>query len=195
VAEPLVVAEDPSTSLAPPGQDPPSADRESAGPRPRAARIDIADAEAVEAKPVETKPIATKPVQAKLVAVNLAELNARIAGYHQGLSQIEATIAAGVGPLDLAQLAVLVEQVEQLGRQYELVTLYFESLTDAERASVTAPRSLVPTIELVDRERAHLERGGEGDFLAAFEVEAEGKESPLAARLRAVAERAAADSK
>ena len=133
----------------------------------------------------------TAVAKPKPVAVNLAELNARIAGYHQGLAQIEATIAAGTGPLDLAQLAVLVEQVEQLANQYALVALYFESLTKRERALVTAPRSLVPTIELVDRERAHLEHDREGDFLAAFEVDAAAKASPLAARLRAVAQRVA----
>jgi hypothetical protein len=91
----------------------------------------------------------------------------------------------------MARLTRLVEQVEQLAVQYELVRLYFDALTKREWASVTQPRSILPTIELVDRERAQLEHGGEGDFLAAFEVTADGKESPLAARLRAVAERAA----
>jgi hypothetical protein len=187
VVEPAIVAE--ATVDAVPVSPPKPLETKTPDPLPRVAMKGVARAEPVEAKPVSTKPIDAKPVAAKPVVVNLAELNARIAGYHQGLAAVEATIAAGVGPLDMAQLAVLVEQVEQLGRQYELVTLYFQSLTDAERAIVTAPRSLAPTIELVDRERTHLERGGEGDFLAAFEVGGDGKESPLARRLRAVAQR------
>jgi hypothetical protein len=178
VVEPAVVAE--ATVESAPASPVQPVERQPSGPLPHVAM-----------NSVKVKPAATKPVAATPVAVNLAELNARIAGYHQGLAAVEAAVVAAEGELELARLTGLVEQLEQLANQYELVTLYFHSLTEAERATVTAPRSLVPTVELVDRERAHLERGGEGDFLAAFDVGAGGNESPLAARLEAVAERIA----
>jgi hypothetical protein len=188
-AKPVVEPEDrPPPSL--PTKDAPAVAVAPVESKP-AARV-VAPPEAMERRPSDAPLTAKKPVvAAKPVAVNLAELNARIAGYHQGLAEVEAAIVAADGELDMARLTRLVEQVEQLAVQYELVRLYFDALTKRERASVTQPRSILPTIELVDRERAHLERGGESDFLAAFEVTADGKESPLAARLTAVAERMA----
>jgi hypothetical protein len=157
----------------------------------------VEPAPAVAAEPDRAAPHPPPPVEParpprvarKPVEVNLAELNARIVGYHQGLAAVDAAIVAADGELSLEQLTGLVEQVEQLANQHQLVSLYFESLTERERASVTAPRSLWPTVELVDRQRAAVERGREGDFLAPFDVAEDGDPSPLAVRLRALAER------
>jgi len=142
------------------------------------ATADLRQAEAIEPVKVE----AVKPAP---VAVNLAELNARIGGYHEGLREIEAAMVAGREEMSVGQIAKSVGQLEQLAGHYQFVRLYYDSLTREEKQAVTEPRSMAETVELVERERARVETAEDGDFLASNEVVEEGE---LAMRLKALAE-------
>jgi hypothetical protein len=171
---------------------------------PRATNVDVAKraaptvAEAAGAyKGVKAAPIVAKtqaenvqPVKVEAakpapVAVNLAELNARIGGYHEGLREIEAAMVAGREEMSVGQIAKSVGQLEQLAGHYQFVRLYYDSLTREEKQAVTQPRSMAETVELVERERARVEVAGDEDFLASNEVVEEGE---LAMRLKALAE-------
>lgn len=133
-------------------------------------------------------PAALASVAAKPVEINFAELNSRIAGYHQGLKAIESTLVADREHLTQERLAEVVERLEQLANQYGFVSLYYDTLSDRERRAVTAPRPLTATVELVQRQLARLEHGGEADVLSAFEAPTPDDSSSLAARLQAIAE-------
>jgi hypothetical protein len=120
------------------------------------------------------------------ISVNLRELNARINGYHQELGEIEAAtvVEDSVGP---RQLNRLVAQLESLAGQYQLVHLYYDALSDAERQRVTSPRAMDEAIDLVNR---HIQAADENrDIFAEFDAaDAPTNESLLAERLRKVAE-------
>jgi hypothetical protein len=142
-----------------------------------------ADAAATPATRVTT--VSTPSVQ-----INLRELNARIAGYHQELGEIEAATVVD-GPLSTAQLERLVARLEAIAGQYQLITLYHGSLRETERRVVVEPRPLDEVIALVDR---HVQAANEAnDIFAEFDAgEATSTESPneepgLAERLAAVA--------
>lgn len=140
------------------------------GAKPQAESIQVVKVEAAKPAPV---------------AVNLAELNARVGGYHEGLREIEAAVVAGREGMTAGQVAKLVSQLEQLAGHYQFVRLYYDSLTREERPSVTQPRSMAATVELVERERARVEIAENEDFLVSNEVVEEGE---LAMRLKALAE-------
>ena len=135
----------------------------------------------VPATPVAVGTEAPKPVE-----VNFAELNARIGGYHEGLREIEAAVVADQDKMTVGTVAKLVGQLEQLAGQYQFVRLYYDALNRDEQHFVMAPWPLLPTIELIERQRAHAEAAGEEDFFsAANESSKEG--SDLAARLKDLA--------
>jgi hypothetical protein len=135
---------------------------------------------------VTVTPVAADTEPTKPVEVNFAELNARIGGYHEGLREIEAAVVADQDKMTVAAVAKLVGQLEQLAGQYEFVRLYYDALTREEQHFVMTPRSLAPTIELVERQRAHAEAAGEEDFFSANDSSKD--ESDLAARLKDLAE-------
>jgi hypothetical protein len=135
---------------------------------------------------VEEREIGLTPVM-----VNLAELNAQIGGYHDGLDEIEGTVVAGRGRLTEGEIAQLVGQLEQLAGQYQFVRLYYDGLTPRERRFVGAPRRMEETIALVEAERVALVAEDE-DFLTALEEAA--AEDELARRLKAVAAEVTAES-
>jgi hypothetical protein len=124
------------------------------------------------------------------VMVNLAELNAQIRGYHDGLDEIEATVVARGGKLTEGEVAQLVGQLEQLAAQHQFVRLYYDGLSKSERRFVAAPRSMKETIELIDGQRAALV-AEEADFLTALEGDVAKDE--LKQRLEAVANEVGAD--
>jgi hypothetical protein len=158
-------------------------------PKPAVAEAAVAAEESIVAKAVEP---ATQPrAESNLapVEVNLAELNSRIAGYHQGLDGIKAALVAAGESLDQQQLVMLVDRLESLADQYQFVCLYYDALTERERSRVAAPRPMRPTVELVDRQCARVEHRDSGDFLAAFEVPAGSLADSPAARLKAIADR------
>lgn len=160
------------------------------------------EAPAVATLPAESKPAAPNTVDPKApqpivqelpaapVMVNLAELNAQIRGYHDGLDEIEATVVARSGKLTEGEVAQLVGQLEQLAAQHQFVRLYYDGLSQSERRFVAAPRSMGETIELVDGQRAALV-AEEEDFLTALEGDVAKDE--LQQRLEAVANEVGAD--
>lgn len=145
-------------------------------------------AESKPAAPNTADPEATQPIVQELpaapVMVNLAELNAQIRGYHEGLDEIEATVVARSGKLTEGEVAQLVGQLEQLAVQHQFVRLYYDGLSKSERRFVAAPRSMGETIELVDGQRVALV-AEEEDFLTALEGDVAKDE--LQQRLEAVA--------
>ena len=132
-----------------------------------------------------TPPPAAQPAAAP-VRVNLAELKARINGYHDGVAEVEAAVLAGDRDSP-EQVNQLVSEVEQLAGQYQFVRMYYDALTEAERRSVAAPQSLAATVELVEQQRARLPQANGEDFLQSLD-EADGAGDDLARRLRAAAE-------
>ena len=124
------------------------------------------------------------------VTVNLAELNAQIRGYHDGLHEIDSIVVAKDGNLTEGDVAKLVGQLEQLAAQYQFVRLYYDGLSKGERRFVAAPRSMGETIDLVEAQRAAL-MAEEEDFLTALEGAV--AEDELAQRLKAIAAEVGAD--
>ncbi|NOY29334.1 MAG: hypothetical protein GXP28_03900 [Planctomycetes bacterium] len=110
----------------------------------------------------------------KPVRINLTELAARIAGYHEGLDQIETTLLLANSPdLDfLKKLELLEEQaknLDDLTRDFRFVNLYHESLTEKERGHMNAPRSANATLVEIERLLRRNERQQDGDFLGSFD--------------------------
>ncbi|WP_428307871.1 hypothetical protein [Lacipirellula sp.] len=132
---------------------------------------------------VAAKPPAVPPVPVEPVTVNLAELNAQIRGYHEGLDEIDATIVARRGRLSEGEIARFVEQLEQLAGHHSFVRLYYDGLSKSERRFVAAPRALHETVDLVRNELAAL-NAEEEDFLTSLEGAAE--EDELTRRLDAL---------
>ena len=132
----------------------------------------------------ERRAIASQEKPETSVTVNLAELNAQIRGYHEGLDEIDAIVVAKDGKLTEGEIAKLVGQLEQLAVQHQFVRLYYDGLSKSERRFVTAPRSMGETIDLVEMQRAAL-TAEEEDFLTALEGAV--AEDELAKRLKAIA--------
>lgn len=171
-----------------PQPEAPAAERSVAVSKPPAPAI--AASAVSNQRPVDPPAKAPTPLAAPSVAapvtVNLAELKARIDGYHDGLAEVEAAALAG-DQVSREQVNQLVTEVEQLASQYQFVRLYYDALTEAERRSVAAPQSPAATVELVDQQRASLPQASGEDFLQSLD-EADDAGDDLARRLRAVAE-------
>lgn len=121
---------------------------------------------------IAAKPAAPAPPAEESVTVNLAELNAQIRGYHEGLAEIDAQVVARRGKLSEGEIARFIVQLEQLSNQLSFVQLYYDGLSKSERRFVSAPRSLNETVELVRSELAAL-NAAEEDFLTSLEGAAE----------------------
>jgi hypothetical protein len=135
---------------------------------------------------------ASGPTAQPAVEVNLAELNARIGGYHDGLREIEAALVASRDGMTEGDLTKLVGRLEELAGQYEFIQMYYGLLTREERHFVIEPRSMAETVNLVDRKRELVELMSAADHFAAAD---ESGESELAQRLRALREFAAKPGK
>lgn len=144
-------------------------------------------AEQTGAEPAEPPAPVTSPVAAVAestrINVNLAELSARIAGYHDGMAELDAALVAK-GELSGRRLARLVAQAESLAAQYRFVRLYADSLTPEERRFVPAPRSMSETVAMLAQRAAQADHGG--DVLDDFDA-ARANEPTLAERIEAVA--------
>jgi hypothetical protein len=79
-------------------------------------------ADAPAAKPNSQSTPEASPPQAA-VRVNVAELNARIRGYHDGVAEVEAAVIASRQKASVASVTMLVGKVEALAGQYQLVRL------------------------------------------------------------------------
>jgi len=126
----------------------------------------------------QAKPQAGQPP----VAVNLAELNARIGGYHDGLDEVESAIVASRKTPTRLRVTRLVTMVEELAAQRQFVALYYEALTKAEREFVIEPRPMAATVKLVERQLEQLEATTDEDFL-----ESDDGTAKLSRRLKKVA--------
>ena len=74
-------------------------------------------------------------------------------------------------------------------RDYSFVQLYYESLTDAERRRVLAPRTMESTITAVERQLNRCEATLDGDFLGSFDKAAEKEITALRTTLAEIRER------
>jgi len=140
--------------------------------------VELADLRATPAEDVAIAVVAADPEPSgageKPVRINLTELAARIAGYHEGLDQIETTLLLANSPnLDfLKKLELLEEQaknLDDLTRDFRFVKLYHESLTEKERGHMNAPRSVSATLAEIDRLLRRNESQQDGDFLGSFD--------------------------
>ena len=127
---------------------------------------------------------------AKPIEVNLAELNARIGGYHDGLDEVEAAVVAANGDVSEKATTRWVERLEELAGQYAFVRLYYDALSAEEREFVAAPRSMAATVTLVAQHCEGIEDAASGDFLESSDDSSRGE---LAKRLDAVAKAARGD--
>jgi hypothetical protein len=143
-------------------------------------KIPAGDAKTLSANSQSSAPSpATKPVE-----LNLAELNARIGGYHDGLDELDAAIVAANGAVSEKEAILWVERLEELAGQYAFVLLYYDALTAEERDFVVAPRSMASTITLVAQQCEGIDEAESGDFLDSSDDESP---SEFAKRLDAVA--------
>jgi hypothetical protein len=133
-----------------------------------------------------------QPALQPAVEVNLAELNARVGGYHDGLREVEAALVANRRKMTFGELAKLVARLEELVDQCEFVHLYYEALTREERQFVIEPRPLADTVKLVDQQRKLMELLSAEDHFAAVD---EWGESELAGRLRVLLESASQEGR
>jgi len=104
----------------------------------------------------------------KPVKINLTELAARIAGYHEGLDQIETALLLADSP-DLDFLEKQAEKLDELTQDFRFVSLYHQSLTEKEREHMIAPRSTSTTLAEIERLLERNERQQDGDFLGSFD--------------------------
>jgi hypothetical protein len=140
---------------------------------------DLPETPAAADSKVDAKSPATKPVD-----LNLAELNARIGGYHDGLDELDAAIVAANGDLSENAATRWVERLEELAGQYAFVRLYYDALTAEEREFVTSPRSMASTVTLVAQQCEGIEGAASGDFLESSD---DNSRNELGKRLDAVA--------
>ncbi len=120
-------------------------------------------------EPLLEKAEQASPAEPKeLVTVNLTELAARIAGYHDGLDEVEVALV-GVDNASLEFLTTQVKNLETLVEDFRFVQLYYDSLTPTERQSVLAPRSLQASITEVERHLLEFEERLEEDFLSSVD--------------------------
>jgi hypothetical protein len=143
---------------------------------------------AVEQNLLASVPVMNSPPLDAPVKVNLTELAARIAGYHDGLDEVELALLR----MDTPDLAVIKEQVEKLHsltRDYGFVQLYYESLTPRERESILGPRSMQATLDEVKRQLKRREEVGDGDFLSTLNGASEREFADLRARIAEIERR------
>lgn len=169
----LAVKSEPSASVIAPIAAKPKNEQPTPPRAPALARNVVVEVEAIAAPtPIAAPPAppAAAAKQPEPVSINLAELNARIGGYHDALDEVEAAVvAAGNGP-SLALAMRLTRQIEQLAEQRRFAQLYFDSLTKRERLFVVKPRSMVETIELIETLVNSVDPpAADDDFLAATE--------------------------
>jgi hypothetical protein len=142
---------------------------------------------AIEQNLLASVPVANNKL-ATPVAVNFTELAARIAGYHDGLDEVELALLRMNTP-DLAVVREQVEKLDSMTRDYGFVRLYYDSLTPQERQSVLEPRSMQATLVEVQRQLKRCEEAGDGDFLGTLDAQADRELADLRARIAEIERR------
>lgn len=137
----------------------------------------------------ETNLLASVPVEPQEpVGVNLTELAARIAGYHDALDKIDMALMT-MKTADMEVITREIAQLESLVRDYRFVDLYYQSLTEAERRMVIAPRPMNTVIAEIERQLDRCEEVLDGDFLGMFDSAAKEEFAKLRLKLSVITER------
>jgi hypothetical protein len=142
----------------------------------------------VEQNLLASVPVANNNAADTPVTVNFTELTARIAGYHDGLDEVELAMLRMNTP-DLAVVEEQVEKLDSMTRDYGFVRLYYDSLTPQERESILEPRSMQATLEEVKRQLKRCEEVGDGDFLGTLDAQAEQEFADLRAKIAEIERR------
>ncbi len=103
------------------------------------------------------------------IRINLTELAARIAGYHEGLDEIETSLLT-LEAEDFTALAKQVRLLEEMTRDFRFVKLYYEALTGQERRAIAVPRSMTATLSEIERRIDRTQAALSGDFLGEFDA-------------------------
>jgi len=145
--------------------------------------------EQLSVAPATPLPSAAAVTQAaEPVPINLTELAARVAGYHNGLREVEAALLT----LDADDFSALTDQIGQLSeltRDFRFVNLYYQALTDQERQTISAPRPLTATLAEIRRRLDSSETAQSGDFLDEFDASNQARIAELREQLAEVASR------
>jgi len=151
----------------------------------------------VAMSPVAMSPLATFPVTMSPIAVspfvktpriNLTELGARVAGYHQGLDEIDATLLI-IEPANLTALSEQIRLLEELTQDFRFIRLYYQTLTDRESRAVIAPRSMAATLAEIERRINRTQEARSGDFLGEFDLSNQNEIADLRQQLAGVTSR------
>jgi len=107
---------------------------------------------------------------AEPVEINLTKLAARIAGYHDGLDEVETALLT-FDSNDLPALDRQLRQLDEMTRDFQFVRLYTEALTNRERQSMAEPRSMSATLSEIERRLDRNQEAVDEDFLGEFDAE------------------------
>lgn len=120
----------------------------------------------------QQKAVRQKAVQRQpTVYVNLSDLAARIAGYHDSLDEVEAALFR-LPNQNLAAAQQPLRKLQQLASDYHFVKLYYDTLTEQERRTIVAPRSLLHVCDRFSRCLDQMAAARDGDFLRPFDTKA-----------------------
>jgi len=129
------------------------------------------------------------PQAVEPVRINLTELAARIAGYHNGLDEVETTLLTLDEANDFTTLAAQIRQLEEMTHDFCFVSIYFELLTDDERRAVTVPRPMTATLAEIERRLDRRQVARSGDFLEEFDSSNQEQIAKLRGQLSQIASR------
>ncbi len=103
------------------------------------------------------------------IRINLTELGARVAGYHQGLDEIDATLLI-IEPASITALFEQIRILEELSHDSRFIRLYYQALTDRERRAIVVPRSIAATLAEIERRIDQTQETLAGDYLGEFDA-------------------------
>lgn len=129
--------------------------------------------------------IAHKPVE-----INLTELAARIAGYHQGQTELESMLASA-DRLTVDDLAAQIDILAGLAKDYQFIELYYAALSADEKQRVPAPEPLTEFVAALRGQVERLQSDVDGDFLGEFDASLGEQVTALRDRLDTIAPQAA----
>ena len=122
------------------------------------------------------------------VRINLTELAARVAGYHDGLDELDAEVLK-LKADDFTAMGELLDQLAELAYDFRFVRLYYEALTPRERRTITAPRPLTVALTQLERRLDRSEAVRSSDFLDEFDADNQDRIRELRKRLTEITAR------
>ena len=127
------------------------------------------NANRVESLAVPQPIAATAPATKPQVRINLTELAARIAGYHEGLNEID-TALFSLDTEDISALKKQIRQLEGIASDFCFAKLYYEALTAKERRAIASLRPMTATLAEVERRIDRTQAALSGDYLGEFDA-------------------------